>query len=716
MRTRRFGLGVPRGAAIARGSSRVLFLRSDGGDDPITHLWSHDVAAGSTRRLVDARDLGAAAGGAAEDGVEERARRERARELAEGITTFSADLDLTTVAFAHRGRLVTVDVPSGRLLVHPSEGGAVFDPRVAPDGSAVALHRDGGIEVHALPGGGGAAAVLRWRLAEEGVAWGRAEFVAAEEMGRTRGAWWSPDAARLAVARVDERDVGRWHLADPTDPGGAVRTVAYPAAGTANARVGLALLDATDGTRIDVALEPQDEYLAVVRWSDGPLTLLLQERDQRRARIVTVAPETGALTSVHEMTDAAWVDLVPGAPAWSAGRLVTVEPAGAGDAARQRVHVDGRAVSPAGLEVRALIAVDDERALVEVIDADPSTHCVVAVALGGEGEAMPVGRLAPEERGIERVIVGPDALAGVRVEVLADLEGDRPRVRIVRPSSSDGDGVHELDVVSEVPVVTPRPRFLELGRRRLRAALFLPSDVADDARLPVLLDPYGGPHAQRVLAARSAHVTSQWFADRGFAVLVVDGRGTPGRGPAWERAVCGDLAGPVLEDQVDALVAACELDPRLDAARVGIRGWSFGGYLAALAVLRRPDVFRAAIAGAPVTDWRLYDTHYTERYLGDPVRDAGAYERSSLIDADGRLLGAADWGADPPGLMLVHGLVDDNVVAAHALRLSRALLAEGRAHRFLPLPGVSHVAGADELAARLLGLELDFLRERLAST
>ncbi|MEY3019819.1 MAG: hypothetical protein RLZZ272_803 [Actinomycetota bacterium] len=716
VRTRRFGLGLPRGALIARGSGRVLFLRSDAGDDPVMHLWVHDVASATTRRLVDARALDAAVGGTAGDSEEERARRERARELAEGITAYSADLDLTTVAFSHRGRLVTVDVPSGRVHVGDDDDGAVFDPRVAPDGSAVALHRDGGVDLHVLTDGGGAPSERRWRLAEEGVAWGRAEFVAAEEMGRGRGLWWSPDAARLVIARVDEREVARWHLADPTDPSSPVRTVPYPAAGQANARVGLAIVDAQDATRTDVALSAADEYVAVVRWQVGPLTLLLQERDQRRARIVTVDPGTGALTPVRELTDPAWVDLVPGSPAWSSGRLVTVEPAGMGDAARQRVHVDGRPVSPVDLEVRALIAVDDHQALVEVSAADPCSVRVVAVPLDGVAEPRSVGRLTATERGIERASVGPDGPDGVRVEVLTDLGRDRPSVRIVRPSPdrSAPDLEHELDVVSEVPVVAPRPRLLELGPRRLRAALLLPPDAPPDARLPVLLDPYGGPHAQRVLAARSAHVTSQWFAERGFAVLVVDGRGTPGRGPVWERAVHGDLAGPVLEDQLDALAAAVELEPRLDASRVGIRGWSFGGYLAALAVLRRPDVVRAAVAGAPVTDWRLYDTHYTERYLGQPEHDAAAYARSSLIDQQGRLLGAADWGADPPALMIVHGLVDDNVVAAHALRLSRALLADGRAHRFLPLPGVSHVAGADDLAARLLGLELAFLRERLA--
>ena len=147
----------------------------------------------------------------------------------------------------------------------------------------------------------------------------------------------------------------------------------------------------------------------------------------------------------------------------------------------------------------------------------------------------------------------------------------------------------------------------------------------------MLLDPYGGPHAQRVLRSYNAFLTSQWFADQGFAVVVADGRGTPGRGSAFERSVRGDLASGVLDDQIAALREAATLHPELDLTRVAIRGWSFGGYLAALAVLRRPDVFHAAVAGAPVTEWRLYDTHYTERYLGDPNEQPEVYDANSLL-------------------------------------------------------------------------------------
>jgi dipeptidyl-peptidase-4 len=251
--------------------------------------------------------------------------------------------------------------------------------------------------------------------------------------------------------------------------------------------------------------------------------------------------------------------------------------------------------------------------------------------------------------------------------------------------------VAQIAVLAEPPnVPPPHPDRFAAGTREIRSALLLPSwHEPGSARLPVLLDPYGGPHAQRVLAAQGAFLTSQWLAEQGFAVLVADGRGTPGPGPEWDRAVWH---------------ATAARHPDLDTSRVAIRGWSFGGYLSALAVLRRPDVFHAAVAGAPVIDWRLYDTHYTERYLGLPDEQPQVYEQSSLL-------------ADAPRLtrplLFVHGLADDNVVVAHTLRMSSALLAAGRPHSVLPLSGVTHMTPQEDVAENLLLLQVGFLREAL---
>jgi dipeptidyl-peptidase 4 len=712
-RTRRFSLGVPRGftTGIAPGGPLVLFLRSDAGDDPVNHLWRHDPITGRTDKLFDAH------GSVQEDlPPEERARRERAREQSGGVTTYAVDRDLRVAAFSLSGRLVTVDIATGGSAEHPVVAPA-FDPRPSPDGSRVAYHAADGIHVVELRDGPASPGTTRTLVRESDVTWGRAEFVAAEEMGRSRGFWWSPDGASLAVTRVDERDVPVWHLSDPAQPWAPPAPQRYPAAGTANAAVSLWVVDASTGECREVLTDTQaGEYLAHVSWGPGPLTVLKQSRDQRTARVLTVEPASGSVTLVREWSDEAWVELVPGSPAWAGDLLITVEDRlDRGYGGTRMLCADGAPVTPEGLQVRELVQASD--GFVAFLASDEDATQVHAYRLNlAPPHDLPVWSVTEGEPGLHREVAGgtPDA---PWVRISHSLEQPHPRVRVLVPASTDAYGAIErdLEVVMERPVVSARPRLLELGPRRLRAALFLPTDDPGDGPLPVLLDPYGGPHSQRVVHAQTAHLASQWFADQGFAVLVVDGRGTPGRGPLFERAIHHDLATPVLEDQVTALQAAARVEPRLDLTRVGIRGWSFGGYLAALAVLRRPEVFHAAVAGAPVTDWRLYDTHYTERYLGDPGEDPEAYRVSSLVDGAGALVDAAAWApSHPPELLLIHGLADDNVVAAHALRLSRALLATGRAHRFLPLSGVTHMTPQVEVAEHLLGHQVAFLREALA--
>ncbi len=347
------------------------------------------------------------------------------------------------------------------------------------------------------------------------------------------------------------------------------------------------------------------------------------------------------------------------------------------------------------MQVRDVLGVDGETVLFRA-STDPVSIRLFTVTPGSD----PVP--ASPEHGVHT----GTAAGGTLVRTSTDLDGPA-RTVLVR-----ADGT-EVPVASHAadPGLVPRVAMHVLGERALRTAVLLPTGHEPGTRLPVLLDPYGGPHSQRVLAARNGHLTSQWFADQGFAVVVADGRGTPGRGPEFERAVHLDLASPVLDDQVDALHAAAAENPDLDLGRVAIRGWSFGGYLAALAVLRRPDVFHAGIAGAPVTDWALYDTHYTERYLGRDT-SAESYRRSSVID-DATTPATSERPNRP--LMIIHGLADDNVVAAHTLRLSSALLAAGRAHRVLPLSGVTHMTPQEVVAENLLLLQVEFLREGLGS-
>jgi dipeptidyl-peptidase-4 len=541
-----------------------------------------------------------------------------------------------------------------------------------------------------------------------GISYGLAEFIAAEEMGRMRGYWWAPDGSSLLIARVDENPVQRWHIADPANPARPAAAVAYPAAGTPNADVSL-LLAGLDGRRVEVDTGgPAFPYLVTVAWEAGgdPL-IVVQSRDQRVMRLLTADPATGATTVLREDTDPRWVDIVPGVPARAGdGRIVWA--ADADGAKRLLVGTPaelaqgavpggtGAAVTPPGLQVREVLSVDGDTVLFAASADDPAAIGLWLYRPQGLDEISPPGGVHTGTRA-----------GGTTVRTSRTMAEPGPSVHVLKdtPAAPAASEAARIAVLAETPnVPAPHPDLFAAGAREIRSALLLPSwHEPGSAPLPVLLDPYGGPHAQRVLAAQGAFLTSQWLAEQGFAVLVADGRGTP-RDPEWERAVWHDLAGPVLEDQVEALHAAAARCPDLDTSRVAIRGWSFGGYLSALAVLRRPDVFHAAVAGAPVTDWRLYDTHYTERYLGLPDEQPQVYEQSSLL-------------ADAPRLtrplLFIHGLADDNVVVAHTLRMSSALLAAGRPHRVLPLSGVTHMTPQEEVAENLLFLQVDFLRETL---
>jgi dipeptidyl-peptidase-4 len=693
-RTQRFTLGAPRSFTVAPDASRVVFLRSRSGTDRASALWVLDLTDGTERVAADPRVL---LGGAEEHlPPEERARRERSREGGAGVVAYATDATVELASFAVSGRLFTAELRAG-TATELRVAGPVIDPRPSPDGRHVAYVARGALRVVGAEGEGDRALAEPEPARGAGsVTYGLTEFVAAEEMGRSRGFWWAPESDRLLVARVDDTPVRRWWIADPAHPEREPQRVAYPAAGTDNADVRLFVIG-LDGVRTEVVWDrARYPYLARVHWSAaGPPLLLVQARDQRSQVYLAVDPDTGATRMVHADEDPTWLDLFPGVPCWSpSGQLVRI----ADEGGARVLAVGERPLTGAQLHVRAVLDVSDDDVL-------------VAASAGAEAADAEIGEVhvhRVNELGVERVSQEPGVHTAVRagdVTVLVSARLDRPgtQVQVLR----DGKRVAVVPSYAEDPGLSPRVTLLEGGARRIPCALLMPTDYHGDTPLPVLMDPYGGPHAQRVVAAHNPHLTSQWFADQGFAVLVADGRGTPGRSPAWEKAIRDDFT-RTLDDQIEALRDLARRHP-LDLSRVAIRGWSYGGYLAALAVLRRPDVFHAGIAGAPVTDWRLYDTHYTERYLGDPAAAPEAYTRSSLVADDGLVSPAEPHRP----LMVIHGLADDNVVVAHSLRLSSALLAAGRPHEVLPLSGVTHMTPQEQVAENLLLLQVDFLKRAL---
>ncbi|WP_327168967.1 prolyl oligopeptidase family serine peptidase [Streptomyces subrutilus] len=692
--TARFTRGAPRAFAFGDGGRLLWFLRSSGPTDAFESLWVLDTATGTETRLADPRDLCPEPGPLP---VLERRLRERIRLTAAGIGSYALSGDGRHAVFALYGRLYRVShpgaTPAGPADGHAAAGapaprpveiataGPVFDPRPDADGSTTAYVTDDAL--HLSPGG---------RISPaDGARWGVAEFAAAEELGRSRGHWWSPDGAALLVARVDEDALPRRYFADPAEPGLPPEDFAYPEAGGPNADVQLWVLRpraATDPVRLDwdAGTHP---YLSDADWeSAGEILLTVRDRLQRSVLLLSADPATGRTRELSRTTHPRWVDPLDGTPArLPDGRTLTAADTRGG--AARGLAVDGAPLTGDGLQVRRVAGVHAGHLLVEAGRRDPAEQQVLLLD-PVTGHPTPLA----DGPGVHTVL----ASAGALLLTSADADGFRRTVR-----TADGREFTPGDLSAPLPhrVVPVLERVTEHG---VPTALVLPRGHVPGRRLPVLVDVYGGPGYQDVSAEPRRWQAKQWWADQGFAVVTVDNRGTPYVSPAFTHAVYRGFSGVTLEDQVAALRALGARHPDLDLGRVGVRGWSYGGYLSALAVLRRPDVFHAASAGAAPTDFRGYDTAYTERYLGLPQDGPGVYDRDSLL-------------ADAPGLtrplLLTTGLADDNVHPSHTLRLSRALTDAGRPHRLLALPGVTHMCAGDT-REKVMALELDFFREVLA--
>ena len=795
-RTLRFGCGAPRSAQTVGDGSRALFLRSDGPEDLVTALWLSwfdESGEHHETKLADPRELLGAIADSEDVPAEEKARRERAREGGTGIVGYSADDDGNRIVFTINGRLFLTDIdwndetgapePHTRELAgewldeDPAMYTPVLNPRIAPDGEHV-LYTTGsylmlvdiggelGDRITAVYGVSvededGNPAENTWKI-------GLAEFVAGEEMDRYDGFWWAPDSQHVLFESFDTADEPTWYISDPADPEKPDAGRRYPRALTRNADVYLTVITLafdendryagiTGNADVDWDREAY-EYVAAVNWRRGhdPL-VLVQNRRQTRDQVLEVAVAAdgaalGATRVLEEHANEQWIDLVHGTPAYTPdGRLVCSLNDMATDT--NRLTMDGRPFTPAGWNVRTVLAVTDEDVLAVVQRApeiapevpDAWADAAATESVFGDHDARSFDVVSIDYNGtITPVTTDPGqwtASRGERGIVVSgrDMRSARAQMRHIL-----GEQSATIASTAAEPGFTPNVTFTRLGEHQLYTAIIAPSPESPYAhaeKLPVLMKPYGGPGFQQVIASQSFYWEGQWWADQGFLVVTADGRGTTGRGPAWDREIFEDMKDVTLADQVEAVNALPEAVARLNADvesraaqpaagdqadaenhppalratsrqreaipmpdldKVCMIGWSYGGFLSALAVLDAPNVFKAACAGAPPTDWTLYDTHYTERYLG---LDPDVYYRNGIVQDAPKL--------ERP-LMLIHGFADDNVTIAHSLRLSQALMAAGRPHTFLSLTGITHMTNDETVAENLLTLQRDFLRDALA--
>jgi len=671
--TRGFSLGRPVKPQPTPDGRAVLFLRAQA-RLPKLHLFEFDVSSGQTRELLTPEQL--LKGAEERLSPEEKARRERMRVSVGGFTDFQLSADGALILLSLGGKLFVFERATGKVQALKTGPGVILDPKFSPDAKSVAYVRDHDLYVLDL------ARQKERRVTKGGSAaltHGLAEFVAQEEMDRFTGYWWSPDGKFIAYEEADATGVETWFVADPAKPESPSVPSFYPRPGKANVRVRLGLAPARGGSTLwvewDAARYP---YLARVDWhKQGGLTLMVQTRDQKELALLWADPRRGRTSVLLTERDAAWVNLDQEVPRWledGSGFLWTSEREGGRQLELRNKGGDlARVLVPPSAGYRGLVAVDEAAGQVYFRASPDPTECHLhrVPLAGGESVALTT------EPGLHSATFAKNC--ALYVHQFAALKA-MPKSVVRR---RDGALVAELPSVAESPPFMPRMEIQKVGEEPgFYAKVIRPREFDARRKYPVIVSVYGGPQANTVQANASGQFLNQWLADQGFVVVSVDGRGTPGRGRDWERAISKQFGTVPLADQVAGLQALGLRFPELDLARVGITGWSFGGYMSALAVLRRPDVFKAAAAGAPVSDWLDYDTHYTERYLGLPDRDAAAYQEGSLLTYAG--------GLTRP-LLLIHGTADDNVYFRHTLKLADALFRAGNEFELLPLQGFTHM-------------------------
>ena len=682
--------------AISPDGSRVTFLKGKDSDRFRLDLWEYNVAAGQQRLLVDSAVV------LPDETLsdEEKARRERQRLAAfRGIVEYQWAPDGESLLFPLGGQLYLYDLRISQVnpvrKLTTGEGFAT-DPKVSPRGRYVSFVRGRDLWVIELASG------REIRLTDdssETIGNGVAEFVADEEMGRHTGYWWAPDDSAIAFARIDEAPVPvqkRYEVyPDRTD----VVEQRYPAAGDPNVRVSLHV--ATLGERIgrrEVSLGANpDIYLARVNWR-GPqrLTFQRQSRDQRRLDLIEADLADGTQRTLLSETSGTWVPLHDGLRFLADGRFLWISER-TGFEHLYLHDADGqplRALTSGDWTVDALLGVDEAAgfAYVAATKDSPLEKHVYAVPLAG-GEP----RRLSAQPGVHEAVFSANST------VFVDLWSNPATPPQTELFKADGSRLATLVSNDASDPAHPYAKYraahrpMEFGELKaaggeiLHYSLIKPDGFDPAKKYPVVVYVYGGPAAQTVLRgwpSRGDHFFNQFLAQSGYVVFSLDNRGTPRRGARFGGALYGRQGTVEVEDQ-KAGVDFLRSQSWVDGDRIGVHGWSNGGYMTLMLLAQASDRYACGIAGAPVTDWGLYDTHYTERYMDHPARNAEGYRNGAVF---------AHLDGLRSKLLLIHGMADDNVLFSNSTKLMSELQKRGTPFELMTYPGAKHgLQGADLL-------------------
>ena len=694
---------------VAPDGSRVTFLRGKDRDRNRLDLWEYDIASGQTRLLVDSSVV---LPGEEVLSDEEKARRERQRIAAlSGIVDYQWSPDGKALLFPLGGELYFYDLTkSGRDAVRKltNGGGFATDPKISPKGGFVSFIRDRNLWAIDLTSG---EEVQLTRDGSDTIGNGVAEFVADEEMDRHTGYWWAPDDAAIAFARIDETPVPVQKRYEVYPDRTEVVEQRYPAAGDHNVRVQLGVIAPKTGARpqwIDLGKDP-DIYLARVDWRDPQrLTFQRQSRDQKKLELIETTLTNGTQRTLVTETSTTWVPLHNDLRFLKDGRFLwSSERSGF-----EHLYIaseDGStltALTQGEWVVDGLLAIDETAGLAYVSgtrDGATEAHVYAVPLSGGEPRRL------TQAPGMHAATFARNA------SVFVDSWSSDTTLPQIELFKADGTKLATLLVNDVSDATHPYAKYRAAhqptaygtltaadGTTPLHYSLIKPAGFDPKKQYPVVVFVYGGPAAQTVTRAwpgRSDSFFNQYLAQQGYVVFSLDNRGTPRRGAAFGGALYAKQGTVEVDDQLRG-VAWLKSQAFVDPARIGVYGWSNGGYMTLMLLAKHSEAYACGVAGAPVTDWALYDTHYTERYMDLPkANEAGYREASVFTHVDG--IGAGK-------LLLIHGMADDNVLFTNSTKLMSELQKRGTPFELMTYPGAKHGLRGSDLLHRYRLTE-DFL-------
>lgn len=705
------------GLQISPDDSRVTYLRSNPADRDRLDLWEYNIHENQARVLVDSLLLDTPE---LQLSAEESSRRERHRTASlSGIVEYSFAPTGNTLLFSCAGELYLFDFarPTHDALTKINQSqGFITDAKISPNGRYVTYVREQNLYAYDLE------RHHEWALTHDGcgpIKNGMAEFVAQEEMGRATGYWWSPDDLHIAFARVDETSVQVTQRFEITSDNVTTFAQRYPAAGGANVRVRLGIysLVADTTTWIDLG-EEQDNYLARVNWLPNGETLAIQRqsRDQRRLDLLFADISDGKTRIIVSETSDTWIELhdeltfLKQTPefVWASSRdgyphlyLYDYE----GYLIRQLTAGEWAVNDFRG---RAIKAVDEKNRLIYFIATEKSAleRHLYSTSLDTLN-AQALQRISAQA-GLHSVAMSTAAQFYVDTFTspaqppqvsLCACDGSLIAYLLENPlDESHPDAPYVLDnSVAEFGTLNAA------DGQVLHFRLFKPLGFDANTRYPVIVDVYGGPGVQRVVADWNGSSFTQLLTRAGYVVFQLDNRGSAFRGAAFQDSIHRRFGDIEVADQVQGALWL-RAQPFIDGARIGVWGWSYGGYLTLMLMFKAPDLFRAGVSGAPVTDWILYDTHYTERYLAKPQDNAVGYHESSVLPHAHKLRGE---------LLIIHGMADDNVLFLHSTKLFRKLQDIGKNFDVMVYPGAKHGLLRQQDGKHALSKTLNFFRRHL---